>query len=409
MLNRAVLKMELKVIIVDDEKIILDGLCSFPWEKYGCQVVSRAANGLIAIPLIERLKPDIVLSDIKMPEMDGLEFSERIKTIQPETEIILLTGYDSFEFAQQAIRIGVKDYLLKPVDYDELLALIARVSEDIRSRKRNNDYYNELIELHEKTTPMLKNRLTYELIHGYLHDRSEMETKLGMLKIKIDKYVVLTGKLSFNPQIENVIEPWLIDFAVLNVCEEVLNVCCEQVLCESDTNGYNFILSYSVNISDKDCIDKCFEACEKIQKIILEYFKSDICFGISNIDNDEYIIYEKYKQAKEACRQCEYLGDDIILKYSDIVLVDNRVWCITDGEKQKLFSDIFEGNSEKVKKQLKQLFTNCGNNIDIVRFSALELLIGCLQYSCVKEKKDNNQNTTIKEYSAMNDGIEKIY
>lgn len=88
--------MDLKVLILDDEYIILDGLCSFPWETYGCCVVGSAEDGAEGLELAAKRHPDIILSDIKMPGMNGLEFSEQVKKDNPDTEIILLTGYDNF-------------------------------------------------------------------------------------------------------------------------------------------------------------------------------------------------------------------------------------------------------------------------------------------------------------------------
>lgn len=123
--------MELQVMLLDDEYIILDGLNSFPWEEYGCKVTALARNGLEGVEMLEETVPDLILSDVKMPGMDGLEFSEKAKEKYPDTTIVILTSYDSFYYAKQAIRIGVKEYLLKPIDYDILRETVSRLTKEM--------------------------------------------------------------------------------------------------------------------------------------------------------------------------------------------------------------------------------------------------------------------------------------
>ena len=118
----------LKVFLVEDERIMREGLRdSIPWEKYGYVFVGEASDGEMALPLIRKTRPDVLITDIKMPFMDGLALSQIVTSEFPGTKIIIISGYDDFEYARQAMRIGVSDYLLKPFSDGELEGSIQRL------------------------------------------------------------------------------------------------------------------------------------------------------------------------------------------------------------------------------------------------------------------------------------------
>ncbi|MBP3241095.1 MAG: response regulator [Oribacterium sp.] len=118
----------IKVMIVDDERFVRRGIIQeTDWELIGCEVVAEATNGIEALEKAKEVHPDLVVSDIRMPEMDGLELSQHLIELFPDIKLILLTAYSDFEYARQALRIGVSDYLLKPFEDGELEASIQRL------------------------------------------------------------------------------------------------------------------------------------------------------------------------------------------------------------------------------------------------------------------------------------------
>ena len=105
----------MKVFLVDDEIAIRENLRnSFPWEEKGYQLVGEAPDGEMALPMLRDLNADILLTDIRMPFMDGIKLCEEVQRTMPWVERIILSGYDDFSYAQKAISLGVKEYLLKP-------------------------------------------------------------------------------------------------------------------------------------------------------------------------------------------------------------------------------------------------------------------------------------------------------
>ena len=122
-----------KVVIIDDEPLIVEGLSrSIPWEKWDCKVVGFGYDGVEGMEVIRREKPAIVISDISMPEMDGLTMIAGLKSEFPYMQVSILTGYREFEYVQEAIRLGVSAFLLKPSKMDELYEAIEGMTQKLK-------------------------------------------------------------------------------------------------------------------------------------------------------------------------------------------------------------------------------------------------------------------------------------
>lgn len=134
----------LKVFLVEDESIVREGLRdNIPWQQYNYEFVGEASDGEIALPLIRKLKPDVLITDIKMPFMDGLALSRILVQELPEIKIIIISGYDDFEYARQALNIGVEQFLLKPITRSALQKTLLEVREKIEGERAQKDYLNK--------------------------------------------------------------------------------------------------------------------------------------------------------------------------------------------------------------------------------------------------------------------------
>lgn len=158
-----------KVMIIDDEPIIVEGLSrSIPWEKWNCQVVATANDGLEGKVLIEQHKPHMVFLDICMPEMTGLQLIAALKSEFGDMEISILTGFRDFDYAQQAIRLGVTRFLLKPSNMDELEEAIDTMCTNLKKKNilpesEKSDTEKEEVQEHEANASsfIVKNALHY--------------------------------------------------------------------------------------------------------------------------------------------------------------------------------------------------------------------------------------------------------
>jgi two-component system response regulator YesN len=127
----------IRIVIADDEKMIRDGLAlTMPWAGMGIEVAGVAADGEGALELIREARPRIVITDVRMPRMDGLELLRRVGAEFPETRVVMLSGFDEFAYVREAVKGGAVDYLLKPVTAEELREVITRVKERISAEAR---------------------------------------------------------------------------------------------------------------------------------------------------------------------------------------------------------------------------------------------------------------------------------
>jgi two-component system response regulator YesN len=124
-------------VIFEDDYIVRRSLVeSIEWEKHGFIVKGIAEDGEKGIALIDKLHPDIIVSDIKMPFIDGIEIARYVRDTYPESRVVLLTGYDEFEFIQEALRLRVFDYVMKPVEDEYLLKVLKNAADDINNQLR---------------------------------------------------------------------------------------------------------------------------------------------------------------------------------------------------------------------------------------------------------------------------------
>ena len=164
----------LKVLIVDDERIIVKGLENlYDWVQNGFQVIGKAFNGQSGIELAKKVKPDIVLTDIRMPKVSGLEMILVLKKEMPQMEFIVISGYNDFSYCQEALRLGASDYLLKPIDYQMLHNKLIEVRKKIEKEK-------ELTMMADEGQSLKRTELFKKLIHKPEINISDMQIMEGL-------------------------------------------------------------------------------------------------------------------------------------------------------------------------------------------------------------------------------------
>lgn len=158
---------EYRVLLVDDEEEIREGIrVKIDWEGLGLTLAGTAGNGVDALELAEQLRPDVVLTDIKMPYMDGLELCRRLKPLLPAAKLVVFSGFDEFEYARQAIGMNVFEYILKPINAPELSDVLTRLRQQLDQERSERRDIEALRRRYDESLPTLRELFYTRLLDG---------------------------------------------------------------------------------------------------------------------------------------------------------------------------------------------------------------------------------------------------
>lgn len=161
-----------KVMLVDDEEEARSAIArKIDWDGIGFELVAEAENGEDALEKAEKYTPDVVMTDIHMPFMDGLELSKRLKTTAPGTRIVIFSGYDEFEYAKEAISLEVDEYILKPIDAEEVEKVFKRIKEHLDEEFDKRHNIERLEKYYQESMPLLREQLLIGILEGRLSQR----------------------------------------------------------------------------------------------------------------------------------------------------------------------------------------------------------------------------------------------
>jgi two-component system response regulator YesN len=192
--------MTYKVFFVEDEIVTREGIRDkVDWRGHGFEFCGEAPDGEIALPLLQTLRPDVLITDIKMPFMDGLELSRLVHERMPATKIVILSGHDEFEYAQKAIKLGVTEYLLKPVTVQDLHRALQQVAVELDHERQAQEDLLRLRSQVEETRASLRQRLLLDLVVGAMSSAQAIEQaeELG-LDLVAPAYLVVVIRIEPN-------------------------------------------------------------------------------------------------------------------------------------------------------------------------------------------------------------------
>ena len=314
----------IRVIIVDDEPLVREGLFyMLDWDNLDCQVVGQAENGIEAIELVKAVSPDIVITDIMMPGVNGLELTDFIMRNNHGTQVIILTGYNEFSFAQEAVKVGAADFVLKPTKVDELEKIIISKRDIILRLRRDKRIKQEI----ENKLISGKPHLLYKFLSDLLQTDKEKTDYIiknmeffglrmfcfSILKIKLEGYRDQSEK----PNEADVIK--CLSSLEQEIEKEVSSNSLKYTKLK-DQHSMTFLIYSDWNIDLSD-----FEhSLTRITEIVAKRIKSTpyiVCIGKSQTSTDLRDISESQCEASKNLNCVSFIGDRLLSvpKYERII------------------------------------------------------------------------------------------
>ncbi|WP_367649642.1 response regulator [Paenibacillus sp. NEAU-GSW1] len=331
------------MLLVDDERIILEGISSLVrWSELNAELVGTARNGIEAIAFIEEHQPDIVISDIKMPGMDGLQLVENVYEQYPHIAFILLSGFSEFDYARKAMQYGVKHYLLKPCNENAIEQAIEEVCDELAAKQSQSQFVMTMQQELTKVLPHAKSQFLKELVTNKTYGKRDWEDYRRMFHLEYEQQNVRLILL----QVEGHYEFEHL-FALTNIAEDVLGK--ELVLLSTTIGKQVLILIQEI---ERELL---FSHLAGIKRTFSDFYKRDVTIAVS--DEAEITDARKmYRETMECLNYRFHLGEGAIITPNDVgspAGFDNGSFYYDD---EQLTMDVKAGNSEEAKLELERYF-----------------------------------------------------
>ncbi|KKI91927.1 AraC family transcriptional regulator [Bacillus sp. SA1-12] len=329
-----------KVLLVDDERIILEGISNIiDWESIGTELIGTARNGLEAYDKIMSLLPDIVICDIKMPGLNGLELVKRISKEKPETKFIILSGFSEFDYAKQAMEYGVKHYLLKPCNENSIVEALCNIIEELKTEEKKERFLIDIKTRFEQIQPYVKKQLLKEFITSKIDGNRGIKFYEDLFQINFDeeKIRLILFHLEGDFHYEHM-------FVIENLGEDLF----APSILSTNIGEHVLFLVHEENFASLQT------RIEQLRDLFYEIYQMDMTVAVSEKDSITQ-ARRLYLDALECLNHRFYLGEGSIISKNDIHQEKQPYHFDYDG--QNLCLLIKSGNWEKVQEEISSFFT----------------------------------------------------
>ncbi|MCE3199700.1 response regulator [Paenibacillus sonchi] len=301
--------------IIDDIKSVVDGLTAMSWEDQGIRIAGVSGNGEEGLKLITEVRPDLVITDIRMPRMDGLSMLRAVLEDNRSCKVILISGYADFEYAQQAVQLGAFDFVVKPFSEEDIMAAVLRAKAEILEERSRRLSLREMeIKLRESMPVLRQEYFTLLVSH-----RTSWEQAAGrweFLNIELDPrgFVVMLIEIDrFQEQVAelSIREIELIRFSLLNITQETIAEYAGCAVFRARHNRYLAVMNDTGPVSPIEIAERC---CRNIER----YTKFTVSVGVGGRVEETSELPDSYRQAHRALAHHLFTEGNAAIMYDDL-------------------------------------------------------------------------------------------
>ena len=334
-----------KLLLVDDERLILEGISQVvDWEKAGTELAGTARNGLEALDKIAELHPDIVITDISMPGMDGLKLVERCSELYPQVRFVMLTGYKDFDYARSAMQHGVKHYLLKPCNELQIHEALVELVQELDELESREQFLSGMKQRLSKVLPQVKEHFLKEWISNKTYGSRDLAYYQELFGIGLEDKLVrlILFRLEDSYEYEHL-------FALQNIAQDMLH---EVLLSTTIGNHLLILLEQPEGCGSQAAL---LERISEVKEIFYTFYKIHPTIAVSD---QGYMIHSRslYRQTLQCLNHRFYLEEGSLITGSDIPADELSVRNEIDLEEEQICQLIKAGDFDRVECELERLF-----------------------------------------------------
>lgn len=340
------------VLLVDDEADVLQAMKKkIDWEALGFCLAGTAENGQEALEMAEQLHIDVVMTDIKMPYMDGLTLCKNLKQSYRNMKVIIYSGFDDFEFAREAVHLEAEEYLLKPISAGDLEAAFSKVRKKLDQEYDEYRNLNRLSEYYRKSLPAMREQLVMGILEGRIageRARAMMET----YEICLDSpfYVVAALYMDVNPREEQPQPAQLFTLSLKDMVQDYL---------KNRTRFFSTAFLDQVIVifmlDEREEIDQVLYHLDQICKMGFHVLKSSVTAAVGQICANTDALHTSYEEAVNAMEYRSILGSGQVLYINDIEPCSEENILVTEHEFQNLVHAVKLGNRDETNAAIAQI------------------------------------------------------